>query len=349
MLTIIIPTHERHHVLARAIDFYQDFNFNIVIADSSAKKLDIELPDNITYRHYPDLNYVKKILKTAESITTPYICLTADDDYLLESSLCEGLSFLKSNLDFVSVQGIYLQFELIENEVIFSPKYGSQEASYAVEGEDSLSRVVRAYNPYMHQFYSIQHKDIFIKSFRSCAHFSVCHFAELATILVPMCYGKHRVLPILWMARDTYVFYRPDVYQNPGPEKSKHGVISHWYRMSDYLIGEIKSFLASEESRVMKKEFAKNISDLVSSEKESDELFNAAFKSYIKGKKRHRDKILIKLILKIFIPNWVLKKYKKRERIQHTGAIETSSPAKEALEKIRMSIEKFSDIYNQKV
>ncbi len=349
MLTIIIPTHERHSVLLRSLDYYQHFECNVFIADSSVEKLDYIFPEHIIYKHCPNLGFAEKILMAAESISTAYVCLSADDDYLLEPSLREGLKFLEENLSFVSAQGIYLQFELVGGQVVFSPKYASQEAVYSVEGDDSLSRVARAYNPYMHQIYSVHRKDVFIKSFRSCAHISVCHLVELMTILVPMCYGKHRVLPVLWMARDSHKFYRPNAYEKSAPEKSKHGIISHWYKMCDYLVGEIESFLASKESQVMKKEFAKIISDLVNSEKESDELFNAAFKSYIKGKKSHRNKILIKLIAKIFIPNWIFKKYKKHERAQHTGTLETSSSVKKVLEEVRMSVMKFSGIYNEKV
>ena len=48
-LTIIIPTHERHHVLARAIDYYSSWDCKIIIADSSKVTYSKKLPDNIQY------------------------------------------------------------------------------------------------------------------------------------------------------------------------------------------------------------------------------------------------------------------------------------------------------------
>ena len=63
MYSIVIPTHERHHVLIRAIDYYQSFNCKIFIADSSVKKLDYEFPDNVVYIHHNCLKYnFKKII-----------------------------------------------------------------------------------------------------------------------------------------------------------------------------------------------------------------------------------------------------------------------------------------------
>ena len=66
MFTIITPTNERHGVLLRLIDYYQHFNCNVVIADSTEKKLDYVFPDNVIYRHFPGLSFAKKILEVAE-------------------------------------------------------------------------------------------------------------------------------------------------------------------------------------------------------------------------------------------------------------------------------------------
>jgi len=160
--TIIIPTHERHEVLHRSIDYYKNFNCTTLIADSSLKPMEYDFPVNFIYMHLPGLSYVKKILKAADTVTTPYVCITGDDDYFLEHGLQQGSSFLDANSDFVSVQGRYLKFELIANQVIFSPKYDRQVSNYSVTDDDIFSRVVSAYNPYMAHFASIQRTNVFV-------------------------------------------------------------------------------------------------------------------------------------------------------------------------------------------
>ena len=104
------------------------------------ERLDCVFPDNVKYRHLPELSFAKKILEIAEDVTTPYVCMSADDDYFIESSLQAGASFLDENLDFVSVQGRYLQLELIEGQVVFSPRYSEKASIYAVTDEDIFSR-----------------------------------------------------------------------------------------------------------------------------------------------------------------------------------------------------------------
>ena len=69
-ITIIIPTHERHGVLRRSIDYYQSFDCNILIVDSSSKKLNYEFPGNVIYKHLPGVSFAKKIYEVAKSIIT---------------------------------------------------------------------------------------------------------------------------------------------------------------------------------------------------------------------------------------------------------------------------------------
>ncbi len=250
-LTIIIPTHEphrRHDVLLRSIDYYKHFNCNVFIADSSAREFDYEFPDNVIYRHLPGLSLGKKLFEVAKDTTTPYVCLSADDDYLLESSLQVGARFLDDNLDYVSVQGRYLKFKLIGNQVIFSPRESRQSSHMAITSEDRFSRIVRTYNPYMWHWYAIHRTDLFIKSVQlspdtSATDRFTCKITEFTQPLVPMCYGKHRVLPILWMARDSYAFDSEITLA----EQRKVGSVAHSYKSINRVVNNIKKILYSED------------------------------------------------------------------------------------------------------
>ena len=346
MFTIIIPTYERHNIFLRSIDYYKHFNCNVVIADSSAKKFNHELPDNISYRYLPGLGCGEKIFEVAKDITTPYVCLSPDDDYLVESSLQVGARFLDDNLDYVSVQGRYLCFALIENQVIFSPKYSRQISHYAATSEDRFSRMVRAYNPCMAHFYAIHRTDVFIKSFQLTADVSALRITEFVQPLVPMCYGKHKVLPILWMARDTYTS-DPIRRQRNLTETAKLGPVALNYMRFNRFVSEIENFLDSEEGRLIKKKFGNIISELVNNSRESDKLFDAAFKSLIKHLINDRNKVIMKIIIKSFVPTWMLKYYKTNKTLRHMGGVETTSSAKDALNKIRLSVLTFSKYYDR--
>jgi glycosyltransferase domain-containing protein len=348
MFTIIIFTFERHFLLQRSIDYYKNFNCNILIADSSEKKMNHVFPDNVVYKHLPGLSFNQRILLVAETITTPYVCLSADDDYLLELSLITGANFLNDNLDFVSVQGKYLHFKSVDDKIIFSPKYGPEASSYSVTNEDIYSRVVRAFNPYMHQVYSMQRKDVLISSIRATSSlYDSPHMTmiEFMLSIIPMCHGKHKVLPLLWMARDAAKFERPIAYTEAPPEKSEY-LFLNYYKSYQHLIRESQIFLKSENSRIFKNQLGVEVSQLISDSKEIDNIFNAALNSLIKFYRHDRNRVLLKIFIKLFIPDWVLNYLKKRKPIQHMNGVDENYSSNIALNKIRLSVLTFPDVYN---
>ena len=348
MFSIIIPTFERHDILRRSIEYYKNFNCSVLIADSSAKKLSCKFPGNIIYRHLPDLSFTEKILKVAKTITTKYVCVTGDDDFFLESNLQRGSNFLDQNLDFVSVQGRYLKFVLTDNEITYSFKNNEEEANYAVTAEDIYSRLVRAYNPYKDQMVSMHRLNYFIKAFRSCSDITHHFMAELTTILVPMCYGKHKLLPMVWMVRDSYKFFRPNVYKNTEEESSS--LSSAYFGIGGHksIQREVSEFLESKEGKVVKEKFASEISELVSNNKESDQLFDAAFKSFDDWIVNDIRKIIIKKIIKLLTPSRVVNYYKARKKSQVTNIAEENPSVENDFKKIELSIRAFPEIYTSR-
>jgi glycosyltransferase domain-containing protein len=348
MFTIIIPTLERHDILLRAIDYYQHFNCNVLIVDSSDNKFIHKFPDNMIYKHLPKSSWTGKLYEAAKDIITPYVCLVADDDYLLESSLKEGISFLSNNPEYASAQGRYYKFELIENQVAFSPRYDLKSNNYAVESEDRYSRLVKTFNPYMHQFLAVHRTNLFIKGCEFASVFKGSdwenfYLTELIQPLVPMCYGKHKVLPILWMVRDYYIFDHAR-RQKQIAIKSKSDLIAHYYKQLTCCAKTAKIFLRSEECQQLKKSFRYVISD-VASNKESDILFEVAFKSYINWIVSKRNEIILKIILKSFIPSSFFQRYKKYDEKKYASGIEDIFHSS-AFNKIRSSVIKFKKSYD---
>jgi glycosyltransferase domain-containing protein len=351
MFTIIIPTFERHDILLRTIDYYQHFDCNVLIADSSDNKFIHKFSDNIIYKHFPKTAFAKKISEATKNVTTPYVCVGADDDYFIQSSLKTGACFLDDNPDYASVQGRYYKFELIKNQVAFSPRYALYSNHYAVESEDRFSRIISAFNPYFHHLFAIHRTDLFIKCWKflsvselsgdSTDQFDSC---ELLQPLVPMCYGKHKALPILWVVRDSYIFDPIRRKKNLTALPMVNYSAYHNYNRYARNVQSVKAFLSSEDCRLLKESFRKVISDLVSS-KESDLLFNAVFISYIKWIISVRNKVIKKIILKLFIPNWVLNNYKTRTENHQARGIE-DTVFKNDFEKIRLSILHFRKFYD---
>jgi glycosyltransferase domain-containing protein len=337
MYTLIIPTLDRHDLLLRAIDYYQHFDCDVFIADSSDNKFNHKFPDNIIYKHLPKAKPEEKIYEVAKSITTPYVNLVGDDDFLLESSLKSAACFLDDNPGYVSAQGRYYKFELTENKVTFSPRYHLGTTLSSIEFEDRFTRIARVSNRNMHPL-NLNWKNLPHPKRSSDNMDGVCF--ELISAFVPMCYGKHKILPILWMIRDYYIF-NPIRRQKWLANKSKSDYsISYNYKHYTNEAKDVETFLDSENFLLLKQNFRENISDLVGSE-ESDKLCNVAFRSYI----RERNKVITKLIIKLFTPNWALKYYKTSKVKQYASGIEDTL-FKNFFNKVRLSVLNFKKCYD---
>ena len=104
-------------------------------------------------------------------------------------------------------------------------------------------------------------------------------------------------------------------------------------------------FLDSKESQLLKKNFINEVFDLVGSDKKGEEIFNAAFKSYINWVTKNRNKCMAKIIIKILTPNWIVNYIRTYRNTQHMGDVETTSLAKDNLNKIELSVLAFLKIY----
>ena len=143
--TIIIPTHERHDLLKISIDYYKNWSSNIVIADSSEKELSINLPDNFIYLHCPLANFGDKLNIAIAKVSTNYVAICADDDFLAISGIIQGIKFLDGNPNYVSVQGNIISFYKMKSKVIY--KVGMSREGYKVDGNNESDRIKKHSRP----------------------------------------------------------------------------------------------------------------------------------------------------------------------------------------------------------
>ncbi|HIA70657.1 TPA: hypothetical protein EYN98_32345 [Candidatus Poribacteria bacterium] len=241
---------------------------------------------------------------------------------------------------------------MIENQVIFSPRYDLDSFQHVVESEDRVSRFVRAFNPYIPQYSAIHRTDLFTKSFQLSVGGSSCHetflkgipLTEILLPFIPMFYGKYKAIPVLWMVRDSFIFDKIRRQKVLANKSDIDYSVSYDFRRYTHAAKAVENFLDSEEFRQLKKSFRDTISGLVIN-KESDMLFNLAFKSYIKWLISDRNKVVTKIIIKLFTPNWVLKHFKARKKKQYASGIEETL-FESNFNKVRLSVLAFRKIYD---
>ncbi len=200
-VTLLIATRNRHPYLTRILDYYSDSGLPILVGDSSScefpKKEDYE---GITYLFFKDYIYYKKV---AEVVHTKYVVMCADDDFIVPSAIQHGVAFLETHSDYSSVQGRAVYFVQQPPHILVGPLY-RYAWNIDINGDQVIDRIIQQFSLYMNQFYSIHRTENLKKSFEIAQEIQLksMNVIELLIAFVAIIYGKHRVLPIFYHARE---------------------------------------------------------------------------------------------------------------------------------------------------
>jgi glycosyltransferase domain-containing protein len=124
-LTIIIPTHNRHHYLSRCVRWFSNTGCNIIIADSTETPWVNELKDlpQVTYLHHPGgfEVYIAKMVAAYDHVVTPYAMMCADDDFTIHAAMKQSVDFLDESPSFHVCCGYHYLFQSFGPRVILWP------------------------------------------------------------------------------------------------------------------------------------------------------------------------------------------------------------------------------------
>jgi len=243
-ITIIIITYNRYPFLLRLLKFYDNYNFNFLILDSSSHEL-----NDSTLMNYLNKKYVKykkynssilfahKIADGCQVITTPYAVLCADDDFLIPAGILEARNFLKNNADFTSAHGLY--FNHTSSEVAqkhgfsIGPLYQNGHSSEQDSAEERLNAYLSGETGY-YPMYAVHRTDLFQQIWSETKTYVFdWGLSELFPCALSFIHGKMKVLPVFYESREpnTYTWYdenrHREMYSEEKLDKAVAGIAKH--------------------------------------------------------------------------------------------------------------------------
>lgn len=112
LLTVVLITHNRPAFLRRAVKYYSSLPCRIMVLDSTPERPEGDF-SAVDYHHVPQFAYwgmQAKLAYGVEQLTTPYMVLAADDDFIVLDSLYESVGFLQANRDYGMCHGYCLMY-----------------------------------------------------------------------------------------------------------------------------------------------------------------------------------------------------------------------------------------------
>jgi len=202
-VTIIIILHNRHANLDRLLEFYENIDLPVFIADSSsAEHVFSKKKDSIKYRYTPGLTYTQKVEQVLNEIDTPYVAMCADDDFIIPGGLYHCVDFLEKNREYSAAQGMILKYHqnTIRHTVRFEMLYTNDHSLLSM---DPLERLKKLFDPYKSLLYGVHRTAILRTAFTGAGKaFTNLYLNEYMTSVIPVLLGKYKDLPVLYQARE---------------------------------------------------------------------------------------------------------------------------------------------------
>lgn len=208
-ITLIIPTFNRAQFLARLINYYaaKKTALHFLILDSSespARELNEatcrQLGEQGVYINFPStIAVAEKLLEGLQRVVTPFCAFCADDDLVFIEGLAEALAFLQENLDYVCTDGIYLNFNQIDDKVHLGLEY----ARKGIDAAEPGARVFRLYQNYESLFYGVFRTKQAQAIFSGVSKNPSLHYQELFQATSALLIGKSKRLAGFYAARQS--------------------------------------------------------------------------------------------------------------------------------------------------
>lgn len=202
LLTVVLISHNRPAFLRRAMKYYGDLPCKVLVLDSATEPFKGEIPD-VEYRHVPQFAYSgfqAKIAYGVEQVTTPYMVLAADDDFIVHEALAESVDFLEENRDYGMCHGYCLMYLTLAGSVSYYRRDKKVCEDYS--SERPQDRVVEYMRQYLPPFYAVTRTSLMKSWYSLLPPGTSFQWQEIGHVYYMLACAKARILPTAYVVRE---------------------------------------------------------------------------------------------------------------------------------------------------
>ncbi len=202
LLTVVLITHNRPAFLRRAVKYYSSLPCRIMVLDSTLDRPEGDF-SAVDYHHVPQFAYwgmQAKLAYGVEHLTTPYMVLAADDDFILHDSLAESVGFLHANPDYGMCHGYCLMYLSLAHGVNYYRRDKKVQEDYA--SERAQDRVIDYMSQYIPPFYAVTRTDLMKNWHAALPPGTNFQWQEIGHVYYLLASAKARILPIPYVVRE---------------------------------------------------------------------------------------------------------------------------------------------------
>lgn len=202
LLTVVLISHNRPAFLRRAMKYYGALPCKVLVLDSATERFQGELPE-VDYRHVPQFAYSgfqAKLAYGVEQVTTPYMVLAADDDFIVHDALSESVGFLEENRDYGMCHGYCLMYLTLAGSVSYYRRDKKVCEDYS--SERPQDRVLDYMRQYLPPFYAVTRTELMKSWYSLLPPGTSFQWQEIGHVYYMLACAKARILPTAYVVRE---------------------------------------------------------------------------------------------------------------------------------------------------
>ena len=182
-LTILITVMNRHHTLPRALEYYREFEGDVILLDQSDDPWD-KIPEYsyVKYIYLPNSDWLANMCHALNQVTTKYTIVVGDDDFVMLNNIGDVVSFLERHPNYISASGQQITME----DTLF--RY--ETFKYLIEREIAKS-----------SYLSVSHKDPSVRMEFYWSIFNARNHSVMTTQIQREIYRLHSDYPSIYAIR----------------------------------------------------------------------------------------------------------------------------------------------------
>ena len=155
-LTIVIPTYNREQIIRKSIKYWESLGVRVLVLDGSDQRIFadglLSGHSRISYFSFPKISieseffgsYGRRMRFAASNVTTKYVALCADDDFLLNSGVVKALRILESNSSLDAVTRPCVDYRIVDTTVRWNIEYLGWEDKEFGQSDEVWVRVKKS-------------------------------------------------------------------------------------------------------------------------------------------------------------------------------------------------------------
>jgi glycosyltransferase domain-containing protein len=206
LITLLIPSHNRHLYLDRILDYYKDSGIPVIVTDSSMPAyhpVADRHPKALHYIHCPGIAFTEKLDRALQEVHTPYVVMCADDDFILPDGIAACLDFLQRHKGFTAAQGNFINYRLDGDRIDFRIMYPGV-SSWTIDLRGPFERLETLFRNFKTFFNAVYRTEALQLAFRGAGKvISNLYLNEYLTAIIPLALGNYIEIPVFYQVRES--------------------------------------------------------------------------------------------------------------------------------------------------